>query len=113
MSCIFCRIIAKEIPSQVVREEKAWVAIRDVQPQAPHHILLLPREHLAGLTDCEASHQALLGALLLGAAEIARTLGIEARGYRVVVNSGQDGGQSVGHLHLHLLGGRGMAWPPG
>jgi histidine triad (HIT) family protein len=113
VSCIFCRIIAKEIPSQVVREEKTWIAIRDVQPQAPQHILLLPREHLAGLPACDASHQALLGELLRGAAEIARTLGIETRGYRVVVNTGQDGGQSVGHLHLHLLGGRSLAWPPG
>lgn len=113
MSCIFCRIIAKEIPSQVVREEKTWVAIRDVQPQAPHHILLLPREHLTGLPECEASHKALLGELLRGAAEIARVLGIEARGYRVVVNTGKDGGQSVAHLHLHLLGGRSLAWPPG
>ncbi len=113
MSCIFCRIIAKELPSRVIREEADWLAIEDIQPQAPHHVLLVPRRHIGGLPDCDASDQSLLGALLAGAADIARSRGIEDRGYRVVINSGEDGGQSVAHLHVHLLAGRPMNWPPG
>jgi len=113
MSCIFCRIIAKEIPSRVVREEAEWVAIEDVQPQAPHHVLLIPRRHIGGLPECASGTEPLLGALIAGAAQIARSRGVEERGYRVVVISGEDGGQSVAHLHVHLLAGRPMKWPPG
>ncbi|MFN0151044.1 MAG: histidine triad nucleotide-binding protein [bacterium] len=113
MSCIFCRIIAKEIPARVIREDAEWLAFEDVQPQAPHHVLLVPRRHIGGLPDCGTPEQSLLGALLSGAAEVARARGIEERGYRVVINSGVDGGQSVAHLHVHLLAGRPMKWPPG
>lgn len=113
MSCIFCRIIAKEIPSRVVCEEADWVAIEDVAPQAPHHVLLIPRRHVGGLVDCESGSEPLLGALVAGAARIARARGVAERGYRVVVNSGEEGGQSVAHLHVHLLAGRPMKWPPG
>jgi histidine triad (HIT) family protein len=113
VSCIFCRIIAKEIPSEVVSEAPEWVAIRDINPKAPHHVLVIPRKHLHGIDSATPSDSALLGSLLLGAAEIARSLGEEAQGYRVVVNTGANGGQTVDHLHLHLLAGRGLAWPPG
>lgn len=113
MSCIFCRVIAKEIPSDVVREEKEWVAIRDIHPQAPHHLLLISRRHVASLDGLGAEGTSLLGGLLLGAAELARGLGAARGGYRVVINTGPDGGQTVDHLHVHLLAGRPMAWPPG
>lgn len=113
MSCIFCKIINKEIPSQVVQEGPDWVAIRDINPQAPHHVLLIPRRHVAGLNDLEPSDGPFLGSLLAAAAALARTLGEGERGFRVVVNTGQNGGQTVDHLHLHLLAGRALGWPPG
>ena len=113
MNFIFCKIIAKEIVSHVIREENEWIAIRDVQPQAPHHLLLIPKRHLSGLPECASSDESLLGSLILGAARIARDLGVEGPGYRVVINSGEEGGQSVGHLHAHLIAGRPMRWPPG
>jgi histidine triad (HIT) family protein len=113
MSCIFCRIIAKEVPSQVIAEAPDWIAIRDVAAQAPHHALVIPRRHLSGLPACGAPEEALLGALLRGAADVGRTLDPAGAGYRVVVNSGEEGGQTVPHLHLHVLAGRRMGWPPG
>jgi histidine triad (HIT) family protein len=113
MSCIFCKIISKEIPSDVLHETPQWVAIRDVRPQAPHHVLLVPTRHVRGLNDLGPGDGALLGDLLLGAARLAHDLGEAERGYRVVVNTGENGGQSVGHLHIHLLAGRALGWPPG
>lgn len=110
-SCIFCRIARGEIPAKMVANGKDIVAFRDLNPQAPVHILVIPKKHLASLDD--ASDPDLLGRMLSLAAAIARQEGIAKSGYRTVINTGKDGGQSVDHLHIHLLGGRHMTWPPG
>jgi histidine triad (HIT) family protein len=112
MSCLFCKIVEGEIPSTAIFEDELAYAFADVHPQAPVHLLIVPREHIPSLIDTDQSKRALLGHLLWAAAEIARTKGL-ADGYRIVVNTGVDGGQTVDHLHLHLLGGRQMTWPPG
>jgi histidine triad (HIT) family protein len=112
MSCLFCKIIEGKIPSTAVYQDEFEYAFADVHPQAPVHVLIVPREHIASLADADASKRALLGQLLLAAAEIARDKGL-AKGYRIVVNTGEEGGQTVEHLHLHLLGGRQLTWPPG
>ena len=109
-SCLFCRIVRGEIPAKIVREDEHTVAFRDIDPKAPTHILVIPREHVASLD--EASDPAMVGRLMLAAAEIARSEGITG-GYRTVVNTGAGAGQTVFHLHLHLLGGRKLTWPPG
>jgi histidine triad (HIT) family protein len=109
--CLFCKIAAGEIPSDKVRESGELFAFRDIVPQAPTHILVVPKRHIASLAD--ANDPALLGSMLSAIREIAREEGLEAAGYRVVTNIGEDGGQSVGHLHFHLLGGRALGWPPG
>jgi histidine triad (HIT) family protein len=109
--CLFCRIIRKEIPATFVHESTECVAIRDINPQAPTHIVVIPREHIQSLN--EATDATLIGQLSLVAAAIARTEGIADSGYRTVVNTNRDGGQTVSHIHLHLIGGRRMAWPPG
>jgi histidine triad (HIT) family protein len=110
-SCLFCRIVRKEIPAKLVMENEHVVAFRDIDPKAPTHVLIVPREHVASLED--ATSASLLGELLLAAASIAESEGLVGKGYRAVVNSGPDAGQSVFHVHLHLLGGRKLAWPPG
>lgn len=110
-NCLFCRIARKEIPANIVLENEHVVAFRDIDPKAPTHVLVVPRTHVATLED--VSDAKLLGELLLAAAAIARTEGIVAGGYRTVVNCGADAGQTVFHVHLHLLGGRKLAWPPG
>jgi histidine triad (HIT) family protein len=112
MSCLFCKIIEGKIPSTAIYEDEFLYAFADVNPQAPVHVLIVPREHIASLSDADETHRELLGHLLLTAAKIARDKGL-AKGYRIVVNTGEDGGQSVEHLHLHLLGSRQLAWPPG
>jgi histidine triad (HIT) family protein len=109
--CLFCRIVRQEIPVPLVYSSADCVAFRDINPQAPTHILVVPREHVASLN--EANDAAMLGRLLLVASEIAKTEGIAESGYRTVVNTNRDAGQTVFHIHLHLLGGRSMAWPPG
>ena len=109
--CLFCRIVRGEIPAKLVAETEHCVAFRDINPQAPTHVLIIPREHVASLD--EATDAALVGRLALFAAEIARREGIAARGYRTVFNTNADAGQTVFHLHLHLLGGRRLEWPPG
>lgn len=109
--CLFCKIVAGEIPSPRLAESEHAIAIRDINPQAPFHSLVLPKRHLNSLAD--ATDAALIGDVLLLAAQVAREQGLEQGGYRVVLNTGEDGGQSVHHLHAHLLGGRKMAWPPG
>jgi histidine triad (HIT) family protein len=111
--CVFCRIVAGEIPAKVVHQTPDLIAIRDINPQAPIHILILPRQHLAGVEAVTAHDQNVLGALMLAAAHVAEQEGIAANGYRLVINSGADGGQTVPHLHVHVLGGRQMTWPPG
>jgi histidine triad (HIT) family protein len=112
-SCLFCRIVAGEIPSTKVHEDDLVLAIRDIAPVAPTHVLVMPRAHVASLAEMTDEEAALAGRLFAVAAEIARAEGIEDAGYRVVANHGRAAGQSVDHLHLHLLGGRDLAWPPG
>lgn len=110
---LFERIIAREIPSQIIRETPDFIAIRDIHPQAPIHVLVIPKKPVVRLGEAVAADEALLGKLMLGAAEVARKLGIEKGGYRVVINHGKDAGEAVPHLHVHVLGGRAMGWPPG
>jgi histidine triad (HIT) family protein len=112
-SCIFCKIAAGTIPASVVHSGERLVAFRDIDAKAPVHILVIPREHIASLDAADERHRALLGEALLLARRVARDEGIAERGYRTVINTGADGGQSVPHLHLHVLGGRALAWPPG
>jgi histidine triad (HIT) family protein len=110
--CVFCDIAAGKIPARRVREDALVVAFHDISPQAPVHVVVIPREHVQDLDVAKPEHEALLGHLLLAAREAAKELGLNG-GYRVVVNRGPDGGQTVDHLHLHLLGGRALGWPPG
>lgn len=110
---IFAKIIAGEIPSEKLYEDEHVVAFRDIQPQAPVHVLVVPRKPLVSVADASIEDAELLGRLLLAAAKVARSLGLEEDGYRLVTNIGEYGGQSVFHLHVHLLGGRKMGWPPG
>ena len=112
MSCLFCRIVEGEIPSTPIFQDELAYAFADINPKAPVHVLIVPREHIDSLAEATSAQNALLGHLMFAAAEIARDKGL-AKGYRVVVNTGADGGQTVDHLHLHLLGGRQMTWPPG
>ena len=112
-NCIFCKIIAGEIPSETVYEDDECIAFNDLNPQAPTHILIVPREHISSLDKAKNKHQETLGYLLLIAAEIAREQGFAENGYRTVINTNSDGGQTVFHLHLHLLAGREFVFPPG
>lgn len=112
MDCIFCKIVAGNIPSKKVREDDQVFAFHDIDPKAPVHILVIPKKHLTSLAHAEAGDEALLGRLLFATAEIAREQGL-SQGYRVVISTGSQGGQTVDHLHVHLLGGRQMHWPPG
>ena len=109
--CLFCRIIRQEIPAQLVYENDHVVAFRDINPQAPTHVLVVPREHVPSLN--EATDAAMIGDLSLAAAEIAKAEGIAEAGYRTVINTNRGAGQTVFHVHLHLLGGRDFGWPPG
>jgi len=111
--CLFCRIAAGEIPAEVVLSTPDLVAFRDINPQAPTHILIIPRTHLATVSEIDPSHSELMGELFLAAQELAQGEGIADEGYRMVVNAGAGAGQTVFHIHMHLLGGRGMGWPPG
>lgn len=110
-TCLFCRIVRKEIPAALVFENEHVVAFRDIDPKAPTHVLLVPREHVATLDDATDAH--MLGELVFAAAQVARAEGLAEGGYRTVINCGANAGQSVFHIHLHLLGGRALAWPPG
>jgi histidine triad (HIT) family protein len=112
MSCLFCKIIEGSIPSNPEYKDDRCYAFADIHPQAPVHLLIAPREHLVSLVEAGEEHLALLGHLLWVAADLARKKGL-AKGYRVVINTGEDGGQTVDHLHVHLLGGRPMTWPLG
>jgi histidine triad (HIT) family protein len=112
--CIFCRIASGDIPAKIVRRNADAVAFHDLTPQAPVHVLIIPIKHFADLRDATGKDgEAMLGKLLVFAAQVATDLGLDATGYRLATNTGPDGGQSVFHLHLHLLGGRRLAWPPG
>ncbi len=110
---IFDKIIRREIPADIVYEDDDVLAFRDVSPQAPVHVLIIPKRPILNLLDAQPGDTLLLGQLLSAAVHVARTLGLAETGFRVVINAGPDGGQSVDHLHLHLLGGRPLAWPPG
>jgi histidine triad (HIT) family protein len=112
MSCLFCKIVEGSIPSTAVYQDEQCYAFADIDPKAPVHVLVVPREHVASLAEAGKEHPALLGHLLWAAAEIARTKGL-VNGYRTVINTGSDAGQSVDHVHVHLLGGRHLTWPPG
>ena len=109
--CLFCRVVAGEIPATIVKRTEDAVAFRDIDPRAPTHVLVIPTRHVPAVRD--AHDDAMLGGLLRFAAEVARELSLDAGGYRIVTNTGNDAGQSVDHLHFHLLGGRKMTWPPG
>lgn len=110
--CLFCKIAAGTIPVERLYEDEQILAFPDISPQAPTHVLLIPKKHLASHAHASAKDEQLMGRLLSAAGDVARQLGLEG-GYRMVINTGDDGGQTVSHLHLHLLGGRAMAWPPG
>ncbi len=111
--CLFCRIVAGEVPSTKVHEDDLVLAIRDVNPRAPTHILLMPKEHVASAADLTDAHGPMLGRLFAVAATLSRNEGIAEAGYRLVANVGRYAGQSVDHFHVHLLGGRPFSWPPG
>jgi len=111
--CLFCKIAGREIPSDIVLEKDDVLAFKDVRPVAPVHALVIPKKHIASLNDATPEDGELLGHLVLAAREVAAKLGLDSSGYRLVVNTGPDAGQSVFHVHVHVLGGRPMAWPPG
>jgi histidine triad (HIT) family protein len=111
--CLFCRIVAGAVHAEVVHRDERAVAFRDINPQAPTHILIVPVKHVASLAEAEAADEQLLGHLLLLGAELARREGIVQRGFRTVINTNREAGQSVFHVHLHILGGRYLGWPPG
>ena len=111
--CLFCRIAAGQVPAERLHDDESVIAIRDIAPKAPVHILLIPRRHIPSAADLVESDGALLGRLFVVAADLARQVGIAAAGYRLVTNVGHWGGQTVDHLHVHLMGGRSFAWPPG
>jgi histidine triad (HIT) family protein len=112
-ACLFCRVSRGEIPASIVYETDDLLAFRDINPQAPVHLLVIPRRHIATLDELRDGDLDVVGKLVTTAAELARREGIAASGYRVVMNCNADGGQSVYHIHLHLLGGRTLTWPPG
>ena len=109
--CIFCKIAAGEVPAAIVKQNDRLLAFQDINPQAPHHVLVIPTHHVSSLNDAKDAQ--LVGDMLLFARDLAKELGVAQQGYRVVVNTNPDGGQTVFHLHAHVLGGRPMTWPPG
>jgi histidine triad (HIT) family protein len=111
--CIFCKIINKEIPAKIVYEDDRILVFDDINPQAPVHVLLIPKEHFVSLNDIPEEKEDLLGHILSKARQVASDKGIKESGYRIVLNTGRDSGQDVFHIHFHVLGGRRMTWPPG
>jgi len=112
-SCVFCRIVAGEEPADVLYASETVMAFRDIAPQAPVHVQVIPKEHVSSAAEVEERHGGMLADLLQAARQVARAEGVDERGWRLVTNVGREGGQHVYHLHLHLLGGRPMSWPPG
>ena len=110
--CLFCKIVAKQIPSTIVAENEHAIAFRDIHPGAPTHVLVIPRKHVVNLNDAAEDHE-LVGRVLQLARDVAKSEGLADKGYRVVMNNGAGVGQSVFHMHVHVLGGRAMSWPPG
>jgi len=113
MSCLFCKVARKEIPAKIVHEDDETLAFHDINPVAPTHVLVIPKKHIVSLADATPEDQALLGKLLLTAKHVAEAEGRSGEGFRTVINSGIQAGQSVFHIHVHVIGGRAMAWPPG
>jgi histidine triad (HIT) family protein len=113
MTCLFCKIIAREIPASIVYEDDLVLAFNDINPQAPTHVLVVPKRHIATLNDLEPGDDSIVGELVRRAATIAKERGIAVGGFRTVFNTNREAGQTVFHIHLHLLGGRTMTWPPG
>lgn len=113
MDCIFCKIASKTIPTELLLDNDEFVAFKDINPQAPTHLLIIPKKHIRSLNHATDEDQNLLGRLLLNAQQLARQLGHADDGYRLVINTGNEGGQTVYHIHLHLLAGKQMHWPPG
>lgn len=111
--CLFCQIRDGEIPGKIVHQDDKCLAFEDIRPAAPTHLLFIPKAHVASVNDLTPEHAALVGHLFLAAAQVAKARGLSERGYRLVVNTNADAGQTVFHLHLHLIGGRAMTWPPG
>ncbi|MCK5077851.1 MAG: histidine triad nucleotide-binding protein [Calditrichia bacterium] len=111
--CLFCKIAEGEIPSDIVYEDNEVVAFKDINPQAPVHVLIIPKKHIAKIADISSDDQLLIGKLIFTANNLGREMGISEDGYRLVFNNGKNAGQEVYHIHLHLLGGRSMQWPPG
>ena len=111
--CLFCKLVANEIPAEKLYEDEDVTAFRDINPAAPTHVLVIPNKHIAAVNEAEAEDQALLGKLLLVGNQIADQEGLNSDGFRYVINTGSNGGQTVYHIHLHVLGGRQMTWPPG
>ena len=112
-ACIFCRIVAREIPADIVHENDHVLAFRDLRPVAPSHVLVIPKRHIDSVREAETDDVELLGHVMIGARDVAQKLGVAVSGYRVVVNNGDDAGQTVFHLHAHVLAGRSLVWPPG
>ena len=113
MACLFCEIVAGRIPSRVVYQDETVLAFHDIRPEAPVHVLLIPKKHITSLQDLQPDEDALVGSLVRRARDLAQELGLAERGFRLVFNAGADAGYSVFHIHLHLLGGRSLGWPPG
>jgi histidine triad (HIT) family protein len=111
--CLFCKIIAGQIPGAIVHQDDTLVAFKDINPQAPLHVLIVPRKHIPTLNDLQAGDDALVGSMFRRAAALAKEHGYDERGYRAVFNTNREAGQTVFHIHLHLLAGRGLTWPPG
>ena len=111
--CLFCKIVKKEIPAKILFEEDELLAFSDIRPVAPTHALVIPKRHIESLNHASPDDAALLGRMLLAARRVASEAGLEPSGWRAVINNGPDGGQTVFHVHVHVLGGRAMAWPPG
>jgi histidine triad (HIT) family protein len=111
--CLFCKIVERQIPASIVYEDERVLAFNDINPQGPTHVLVIPKQHIPSLNDLTPEHDAIVGELARRAAAIARERGISAGGYRAVFNTNRDAGQTVFHMHLHLIGGRSLAWPPG
>jgi histidine triad (HIT) family protein len=111
--CLFCKIVAGDIPAEIIYESDSAIGFRDVNPQAPTHVLIIPREHIATINDLDAGHETIVGKLYTAAKTIAADEGLADDGYRVVMNCNEAAGQTVFHIHLHLLGGRSLGWPPG
>ena len=111
--CLFCKIVNREVPASIVYEDDRVLAFKDINPQTPTHVLVVPKQHIASLNDLTGEHDAIVGELVRRAAAIAKAQGISAGGFRTVFNTNRDAGQTVFHIHLHLLGGRPMHWPPG